>query len=306
MACCFLFLVQTLLKYLGKRRVNINPMRRKDKRGLRKNDVCYKLCLIIGIIFSAFTVRAQRNHLITESDFENKLLGAGWDTETCCSYSLQHSDSVARAGSYSARIELRRTDPLVANGVRSEIRFTKEPMLKVERWYAFSVFLPSNHIPDPEPEIIAQWHDIPDFDRGETWRSPPIALFSENGKWRLHILWATDTVNTNQTRSGEKFVELGAYETANWTDWVFHIRFSWENEGFIDVYKDGVLINSIKGPNAYNDKHGTYFKMGVYKWMWMPKNDRGQSVVKQRVVFYDEVRIGDEKASYIDVAPDTN
>lgn len=257
---------------------------------------------ITGLI--AFTANAQRNHLLKVNDFEKVRMTDGWIVENCCPYSLQQSDSTARAGQFSARFELRKTDPLVFNGVRSEIHLGADPTLNVERWYGFSIFLPPTYRPDTEPEILAQWHETPDFDRGETWRSPPVALFSENGKWRLHILWATDTVNTNQTRSGEKYIELDTCKTGVWTDWVFHIKFSWQNDGLIDVYKNGSLFRSIEGPNAYNDKHGTYFKLGIYKWVWMPKNiPKSHSVVNQRVVYYDEVRVGNEKATYSDVSP---
>ncbi|NID12290.1 polysaccharide lyase [Fibrivirga algicola] len=255
------------------------------------------------VLLATLAAGQQRLPIMTKLDFETTLLSAGWGAETCCAHSVQRSDSIRRAGTYSGRFELQKTDPIIANGSRSEVRYKPDSSLRVERWYGFSVFLPTDYKPDPDPEIIAQWHEVPDVQLGETWRSPPIALFSENGLWRLHVIWAKEPVNTNQTRSGDKFIELGAVEPGVWTDWVFHIRFSWLDDGLIEVYQQGRLLASFPGPNAYNDKSGTYFKAGLYKWGWMPKNDRGGSTTTKRVVYFDEIRIGNERATYRDVAP---
>ncbi|PRX38587.1 DUF4377 domain-containing protein, partial [Salegentibacter salegens] len=48
--------------------------------------------------------------------------------------------------------------------------------------------------------------------------------------------------------------------------------------------------------NSYNDEKYPYFKFGVYKWKW-------GTAATQRVIYYDEVRIGDKNSSYEEVKP---
>jgi len=71
----------------------------------------------------------------------------------------------------------------------------------------------------------------------------------------------------------------------------------------VSVWQNGKLVQTINGPNTYNDKVGNYFKLGIYKWVWMPEKDKGISTTTEREIFYDDVRIGDESATYNDVAP---
>ena len=82
---------------------------------------------------------------------------------------------------------------------------------------------------------------------------------------------------------------------------MFHIRWSYEDEGLLEVWKDGRKVVTQKGPNTYNDLRGNYFKIGVYKWDW--KNRPETSRVERRVLYHDEVRIGGPSARYEDVAP---
>jgi len=55
------------------------------------------------------------------------------------------------------------------------------------------------------------------------------------------------------------------------------------------------------GPNAFNDAHGPYFKMGLYKG-WRD-SDPPNDAVSRRVLYHDEFRMGGSEASYEDVAP---
>jgi hypothetical protein len=50
-----------------------------------------------------------------------------------------------------------------------------------------------------------------------------------------------------------------------------------------------------RGPNSYNDEVVPYFKVGLYKRKW--------NMVSKRVLYADEVRIGNGNATYSDVAP---
>ena len=193
---------------------------------------------------------------------------------------------------------LNKTDKTVYDGKRSEVLFAAEKSVPVERWYGFNIFLPKSFVVDDLPEILAQWHATPDFDLGEDYRSPPIALTVQNGSWLLDTRWATNAVNTNSNVTGREVKDLGKTETEKWTQWVFHIVFSYKNDGLIELWKDGKLVYTRKGPNYYNDKIGPYLKFGIYKWEWLKTDIK--TVTNQRIVYFGDVKLGDNHATIND------
>jgi predicted transcriptional regulator len=100
---------------------------------------------------------------------------------------------------------------------------------------------------------------------------------------------------------GSKSKNLGKYETGLWTDWVFHVKWSWESDGLLEVWKNGKKVIHYEGPIGYNDRRGVYFKTGIYKWVWKMTPERDHSTTTKRVTYVDEVRIGNENATYQDV-----
>lgn len=246
---------------------------------------------------------AQKKNLILDCSFENKDDLSIWFQEQGQSKAIHLNNTVARRGKHSVRFELNKSDPIVANGKRAELVFKTNSTLKLERWYGFSNYLPGDYEEDTDPDIVAQWHEIPDFKVGETWRVPPIALRIQNGKWMLNIQWAKLQVNTQETISGKEMFDFGHCVTSKWADWVFHIKFSWEEDGLLEVWRNGKLLLSRRGPNCYNDEFAPYFKIGIYKWGWVPQKVNPTSTTSKRVIFYDEVRIGDSAANKIDVTP---
>ncbi len=48
---------------------------------------------------------------------------------------------------------------------------------------------------------------------------------------------------------------------------------------------------------------GAYFKLGINRFGWVDDAAASLSVTTERVLYFDEVRIGDENAVYDDVAP---
>lgn len=272
------------------------------------NNKWTALALITCLCMS--NLYAQNKKLIFESTFEDAGAIGRWPgNEKGYPESITLTDSIFRAGHTAARFMLRDTDKLVANGKRAELKINSEPKIKADRWYGFSNFLPADYTLDADPEIVAQWHEIPDFNLGETWRVPPIALSTKNGHWFLHIEWATQPINTNYTISGLKDIDLGPYDKNVWTDWVFHVRFSWQDDGILKIWKNGKVVFNLNGPNSYNDQNSPYFKIGLYKWVWNSiSNNTSQKAglqiqPKTKIIYYDEVRVGNENANYKIVKP---
>lgn len=251
--------------------------------------------LVISLMLYSWLSSAQATQLIAEITSEKSEELKLWNIESCCSYSVQISDSIAYKGTKSLRFELRKTDSIVYSGKRAEIR--SYPEKTSNRWYRFSNYLPNTYCKDSDFEILAQWHNVPDFDLGETHRSPPISLSTENGHWYITILWATDSVNTNKTITGKKIVDLGPYRYGKWTDWLFHINFSYQSDGVLEVWKNGKLKYSQYGPNSYNDKKYPFFKFGIYKPLWNRPDSNKVTTITKRVIYYDDIKIGSTKSS---------
>lgn len=240
------------------------------------------------------------NNVTIVSTFESTSDFNKWNKEICRSSALQISNEVpARKGSYSTRFELTKSDVLNYRYTRAEIR--QKSFAEAEKWYGFSNYLPGDFITDPLAEKIAQWHDIPDFDLGETWRSPPLSLGIINGRYYLHIQWASKAVNTDLTKDGQQRVDLGPVDKMKWNDWVFHIKFSYKSDGILEVWKNKVKVFSLYGPNSFNDRSYPYFKIGIYKWGW--DGWASYSPENKRVLYYDEIRIANRGSNVNEVSP---
>ncbi|MGW9440034.1 heparin lyase I family protein [Streptomyces sp. NPDC055607] len=190
--------------------------------------------------------------------------------------------SPVRDGSYAARFQLDASDPLVSNGKRSEITQQDNQPLDVERWYGFSLHLPSTWTYDTSAEIVSQWHQC---DADCSGGSPPLALLTDEGRWKVDF-------------RGD-IIDLGAYATAKWTDWVFHVKWRTDGAGVLEVWRDGTRVLTRTGATHDGGPRSPYFKFGIYKWDW----NKGPTDTSQRVMFYDSLRIGDARATYDDVKP---
>lgn len=227
----------------------------------------------------------------------------GWQVASgaCCAYSQNLSDSVSRCPPSSMRFELNKADSfrLVGGSVRTEVNrpTTAGAVVNVKRWYAYSVYLQgANWAVDPAPDVMGQWHSnatAPDP------VSPFLALWNMGGHWWIAL-------------QGNPTIDLGAYVVNAWTDWVYEVQ--WDNTtpllpavntGYLHVWKNGVQVvnlNNIK--MGYSTQtFESYMKFGDYKFPWKAGNEGWGSTTRTRVCYYDEVRIGNQNATYLDVAP---
>lgn len=272
-----------------------------------------KIILILFLFGSIVLISANNiDGLLFTGDFEKGDL-AGFGTETClnCDKAIQIVTAPVRSGKYAARFQLGINDlETKANGTgsyRSEIKLPKEPGGEsVERWYAFSIFLPQDFAIDPANEVVAQWHGSPDVDEGEGKKaSPPMALRVINGQWLITWRWDSRRVTIPiEKPEGNSEKLIGKYKVNEWTDWVFHVKRSYKQDGFFEVWQNGKKVLENHGPNTYNDKLGAYFKTGIYKPKWAEAT-RHESTTTGRVLYIDEVRVGDEKANLKMMSPPT-
>lgn len=220
--------------------------------------------------------------------------------EICCQHSAMIATSPTQEGDRVVKFTLYKNDPDVATSRRSELRLNAVTN-RSEYWYGFSNYLPSSFVKDRSMEIVAQWNAKPDRNLGEDWRSPQLYLKTENGRWKIVRRWDSQPLTKNNTPEGKETIDLGAYQTGVWTRWVFHVKWSYQSDGLVEVWKNGKLVLRKTGSNTYNDKVGPFQKFGIYKPDWKYKPHR--SKITTRVIYYDDIRMGKASASYQDITP---
>lgn len=230
--------------------------------------------------------------------FNIKLLHNYCSVGSCCSYSITRSSDFARSGKYSSKYDLRIADADVASSKRTEAaRASNDEPTIAERWYGASYRLDSaNYKIDLAPELLTQWQSRKGI-------SPPLAIWTENGRWIINQHMNKSSDVTGQNDITETKTDIGPYKVNKWTDFVAHIKWSQASDGLIEIWKDGVKVFTKAGPNTYYGiSTGNYLKNGIYKWPWAHP-EKYKSSTTRRVVYIDDVRIGNEKATYKDVAP---
>lgn len=207
------------------------------------------------------------------------------------SYGRTYVSSPVFQGSKAARFELRDTDPEVASGTRTEVAL--QPASGKNRWYSFAAYFPADAWGyDNYAEVITQWHSFPDEHLGEQWGSPATKMMVHKGRLRFDVGF-----NTAQVSSGpqsETKYDLGAVPTGSWQEFVVHIIHSPYSDGLVEVWQNGKKVVDHKGGNSYNDAKLPFWKFGIYKWDW---NGTRTTDVNRRVLYMDNVRVGNETAS---------
>jgi hypothetical protein len=204
-----------------------------------------------------------------------------------------------RDGSHSVRFDLDKSDPPLHNGSRAQLG-AEDPVEPrgAERWYGFSIYLPSTWTRDRAPEVVAQWHQVGgDCSNG---CSPPLSLITRDGQFLISQNWEISPGNWHFADT-----PIGAYETGRWIDWVFHVKWSTGDDGRLDVWKDGHAVPGFSQKQGRTDDYGNgtdgnYLVLGIYKWPW---SQGKPSDTTRRVMYVDALRVADERGSLAAVAP---
>ena len=233
------------------------------------------------------SITSTRKNLLLESTFESSF--SEWkNSQHCCSYSTGMSSSYAKSGSKSMRVELRKSDPDVASSKRAEL--TQDPLSSatIERWYGTSFYFPSDYVADNTgcSEIIFQWHQV------NTSGPPPLSIWVSGSSIMIN--------QYNLSTKKDALTKLTSLVTNKWISMVFHVKWSPTSSGLVEAWVNGTKVYTKSGVNNYKESIGNYVKTGIYKWGW--KNGYASKVSK-RVLYQDDIRIGNEKATYNDVAP---
>jgi len=277
----------------------------KKNAGLEVSKYEMKARLVLTFLVLHFAVSAcyeSRRPVLYTLDFESGDLLSWHKRKLAGPHSAQIVTDPVRGGRYAVRFMLRRTDRLVSKGKRAELQMFAVGRHGHEYWYGFSIYIPSDWREDIKDEVVAQWNATRDRHLGESARrSPPLAIRIKRNKWFITCRWDSRALTPPGNTAPKRTLWRGEYRRGAWTDWVVHARWSYGADGLLEIWQNGRLIVTRRGPNTYNDVAGLRFKIGIYKPQW--NNPENLSLVTVRVIYHDEVRIAGGNASYGDVAP---
>ena len=262
-------------------------------------------CIVIGL---SFAMPASSTILFYE-DFEDELDFTNQWKEEVDHGTHEPTTEQVRAGSKAHKFSLTRYDSgdfreellLKAKIFNGDFHFT----IGSEYWIGFSIFLADGyHTPQGQNGWIVhhQYHSLPDgpptCPEFEGYaRQAPLTLQTNNkegvGIWRNCSRY--DSRQCSSEKKGSHITDYGAYSTGCWVDYVINIKWDYDSDGVLKIWKDGVLQTDVSGGTCFNDDVGPYLKIGIYSKVL----DDNQTIT----IYYDELRIGDSDSSYAEVAP---
>lgn len=266
---------------------------------------------------SNVTLPTGDKDLVYYDGFESGAPGTGWTSHAISDAAKKSADfkalsavtEQARRGRYALKVVVRPEDAVYPGDQRADkeraelLRLNSCRLTGVcslgdegahgsEWWYSWSVFIPQGYDFKSEPhkfEIMGQWHDQADPGEDPTGYSPPMSVaYRSDGKVQGFLI-KYGLRNFNQTIQEY----LTPIDQGKWIDLVFHIRFSKNDDGFMEVWKDGIMLKTssgstkVTGPNMYNTVPN-YLRLGIY---------RGFALSQTNTIYYDEVRIGRSRAA---------
>lgn len=258
----------------------------------------------------------ERQNLVFDQGFEGSHPWDNFSTQDAGqAWSRTQSGTHENEGSSSYRAEVRSgCDGHINNGFRSEIlpnNINDEGIM----WYGLSIYLDepysgSNWIGSQAGSIL-QWH--PNNGNG----SATLGLWGSDGEWNL----VTNPGGQHDARHHSTGVAI----TRGWHHLVFKVNWSATN-GYVKVWIDGNLVfdlahgvaSSFYGPSGTEESgvsvvedldwnpEGRYLKVGMNRWGTcnsMACTGTNGGPCDTWTLYYDNVRIGNEDATYNDVLP---
>lgn len=268
-----------------------------------------KWCMYLALpLLSSITV-AQTGGVIFYDDCEasNKPLYGGTNADiskawnfkyTESNASISRSNAYSRKGSYSYKHTLSNPTQDTWEYLKAELCYNFSPAGVPSgtlgannrapsgiRWFAQSTLIPSsNNDYNTITNIgltMKAWPD--DY-------TTPSYLTMEQGRYYLFVT----PVNSSLQAQAQRKFDCGPVIKDKWEDWVLHRNFTSRDSGYVELYKNGVLVASYYGGNFKDDAgHAkeAYMVTGLYKWAfrsgWSPAPD-----VNYVEMYTDEFRVG--------------
>jgi Polysaccharide lyase len=254
-------------------------------------------------------------NLIYEETFEGPsffpLSGKGSDKvhsiENCnLDWTLSVVTQPVFRGKKACRFEIRKNQPLVgiSKRIRSEVVIIKaddDDRFTSEMWYSFAVLFPTVGFEyDDKRDCINQWFE--DGSRETTLRVEKDKAYLEvTPALGSATMMKYDLFSMNRGMKGDitSFISI---PKNRWHEFVFHFIHSKKENGLIEVWRDGIKIHHINGPNIHLKL--PKWKIGLYKTSFQdnPSKPDKVSALNSRVIYFDNIRVGKASASLPDMS----
>lgn len=220
----------------------------------------------------------------------------GWNVENIGKdYSLVYDNVNLYNNNKSLKFTLKKIDVSdISSSKRSEIRHKSLPSMS-ECWYMFKTYIKDSYIDDVNPEIIFQFHDIPENNDSSNALSPNIAVTIKNGNYYLsqkssEVRYPTQNNSTQLIIYDDVFLGKCSEDFNNWVSWKIHVKFGYNSmqEPLLELYKDDILVEKNTLPNCYNGEKACYFKLGIYKWDFASISN--PSLTDERVINFADLK----------------
>jgi len=271
---------------------------------MKKRFIIFYVVTFCIVAALSFAMPASSAILFYE-DFEDALvLGKEWAISGGHGSQGLTTEQV-RHGSKSYKFSLTRHD---SGDYREELSLWKyldsgrnNFIIGNEYWIGYSIFFADGYKSPVGYEYVVhhQYHSVcdkpPTCDWTEGRRNPILTISTKNGDWMSCTQWDSQLC-TPLRKVGVESVQsfYDPFSTGQWYDFVINIRWSYGADGFLKIWKNGVLVTDRTGGNCFNDVKGPYMKIGIYTIL-----DQDQTMT----IYYDELRIGDSNSSYSEIAP---
>jgi hypothetical protein len=178
------------------------------------------------------------------------------------------------AGMRGVRLQTRPGDNHVhgsRDAERSDLRLSQRAsdcFAGREPWWAHSLLFPDDYVAPPESTAT-------------TWNFGVVADFHNTapgaGQANFQVSAMPPTASTpdrptglgfqiaygDQARPTLYYAPIGPVVKNQWYHFVYHVRWSWESDGFFDAWVNGVQKMAYRGPTLYRGQ-GCYFKLANY------------------------------------------
>lgn len=257
-----------------------------------KSPVTFIAIIICNIALSQNTQNIGNNLLFHEAADGSSLFSTYVTKQNPMAHSITQTSCMSYNGTKCAKFELWYTDTMNNSGTRSEITFPTNT--NNNRWYSFAIYFPClDWAYDTDDEVINQWHQGGGL-------TPALCIRTMRDS--IYVRIVKDVTGQAQ----DTWINLGVIEKNIWRAYVMHINHSSTSSGLIEIWRDGRQILYRTGANMYTvggSVTNPNWKLGIYKSGW---NDEETTLTKRRVILFDDIRLGNENASYREVAPNPN
>lgn len=185
-------------------------------------------------------------------------------------YSIQRVSQPSLHGEDSLRFELRKgeawSNKSGSRTFRTEVDTDEYPPMKSVRWYRLDLYLPQDFPIESNRLVLAQWHGEDKTYLGEAGRSPVLAFRYRSGHFFITLRHSAERVvrDADAVPSTELF-GTDSFPLNEWNDFVVQAKWSFEEDGLINVWWQGKPIIQYRGPVGYNDDVGPYLTFGIYR-----------------------------------------